>query len=45
MFGKKRLLKTEYERMLDIIYKCLDRSIVGMDDFTIDNISVISSIE
>lgn len=30
--------------MLDIIYKCIDGRVAGMDDFTMENIIVMSII-
>lgn len=43
-YGKKRLLKTEYDRILDIISKCIYSMVARVDDFNLENISMMSDI-
>lgn len=44
MSSKKYPLKTEFERILDIIYKCIDIRVSRMYDFIMENIVVMSAI-
>lgn len=41
---KKELLQEVWERNIDIIYKCIESKVAGMDDITPEKINVLSAI-
>lgn len=44
-FNKKNeLLKPEWEREIDIIYKCLESKVAGVDEITLEKITILSAI-
>lgn len=42
--NKKDLPKEKWERSINIIYKCIESKVVGMDDITPEKITTLSAI-
>lgn len=41
---KKDMVKEKYERSIDIIYKCIEKKVVGMNDITPEKVTTLSAI-